>query len=121
MKAEEDASHNKYKLKGKFKSKSGSEISLNAMNIPDGSVIVTAGGIRLVENVDYTVDYTLGRVRIINQGYLNSGTPIQVSLENQSLFNLQTKTLTGAHLNYEFNKNFNLGGTIMHLNRNNFV
>ncbi|WP_430812774.1 MULTISPECIES: cell surface protein SprA [unclassified Carboxylicivirga] len=113
--AEQDASRNKYKLKGRYKSSSGSEISLNAMNIPQGSVIVTAGGIRLVENQDYTVDYTLGRVRIINQGILSSGTPIQVSLENQSLFALQTKTLMGTHLNYQFNDNFNIGGTLMHL------
>jgi cell surface protein SprA len=113
--AEQDASKNKYKLKGRFKSSSGSEISLNAMNVPQGSVIVTAGGIKLVENQDYTVDYTLGRVRIINQGLLSSGTPIQVSLENQSLFALQTKTLMGTHLNYQFNDNFNIGGTLMHL------
>ncbi|WP_289054432.1 cell surface protein SprA [Carboxylicivirga marina] len=113
--AEQDASVNKYKLKGRYKSSSGSEISLNAMNIPQGSVIVTAGGIKLVENQDYTVDYTLGRVRIINQGILSSGTPIQVSLENQSLFALQTKTLMGTHLDYQFNDNFNLGGTLMHL------
>jgi cell surface protein SprA len=46
----------------------GSEIPLNAMNVPRGSVNVTAGGIQLVENIDYTVDYTLGRVQIINQG-----------------------------------------------------
>jgi cell surface protein SprA len=52
-----------------------------------------AGGIQLVENVDYTVDYTLGRVQIINQGLLESGTPIRISLESQSLFNIQTKTL----------------------------
>ncbi len=113
--AEQDASKNKYKLKGRFKSNSGSEISLNAMNVPQGSVVVTAGGIRLVENTDYTVDYTLGRVRIINQGILSSGTPIQVSLENQSLFNLQTKTLMGTHMNYQINDNFNIGGTVMHL------
>jgi cell surface protein SprA len=113
--AEENAERNKFKIKGMYKSSSGSEISLNAMNVPQGSVIVTAGGLKLVENVDYTVDYTLGRVKIINTGLLESGTPIQVSLENQSLFNLQTKTLMGTHLDYRFNENFNIGGTLMHL------
>jgi cell surface protein SprA len=113
--AAENAERNKFKLKGKFKSASGSEIVLNAMNIPQGSVIVTAGGLKLVENVDYTVDYTLGRVKIINAGLLESGTPIQVSLENQSLFNMQTKTLMGTHLEYQVNENFNIGGTLMHL------
>lgn len=100
---------------GSYKSSSGSEISLNAQNIPQGSVIVTSGGIKLVENVDYTVDYSFGTVKIINQGLLSSGSPIQVSLESQSLFNLQTKTLMGTHLNYQFNEDFNIGGTIMHL------
>ncbi len=113
--AGENAERNKFKLKGKYKAASGSEIALNAMNVPQGSVIVTAGGLRLVENVDYTVDYTLGRVKIINSGLLESGTPIQVSLENQSLFNMQTKTLMGTHLDYQFNENFNIGGTLMHL------
>ncbi|WP_246095370.1 T9SS outer membrane translocon Sov/SprA [Saccharicrinis carchari] len=113
--ATQNAEKNKFRLKGQYKSSTGSEISLNAQNIPQGSVIVTAGGIKLVENVDYTVDYSFGTVKIINQGLLGSGSPIQVSLESQSLFNLQTKTLMGTHLNYQFNKDFNFGGTIMHL------
>ena len=65
------------------------------MNVPQGSVVVTAGGRQLTENVDYTVDYTLGRVTIINEGLLESGTPIKISLESQSLFSIQTKTLLG--------------------------
>ncbi len=113
--ATQNAEKNKFRLKGQYKSSTGSEISLNAQNVPQGSVIVTAGGIKLVENVDYTVDYSFGTVKIINQGLLGSGTPIQVSLESQSMFNLQTKTLMGTHLNYQFNKDFNFGGTIMHL------
>ena len=113
--ATQDAERNKFRLRGSYKSSGGSEISLNAQNIPQGSVIVTAGSKKLVENVDYTVDYSFGTVKIINQGILNSGQPIQVSLESQSLFNLQTKTLMGTHMNYQFNKDFNIGATIMHL------
>ena len=75
---------------------------------------VTAGGILLKENIDYTVDYILGRVRIINQGYLNSNTPIQIHLESNSLFNIQTKTLIGSRFDYTVNKDFILGGTILH-------
>lgn len=109
------AEKNKYRLQGSYKSSGGSEISLNAFNIPRGSVIVTAGGLRLTENVDYSVDYTSGRITILNNGLLESGTPIQVALESQSLFNLQTKTLIGTHLDYRFSENFNIGGTVMHL------
>jgi cell surface protein SprA len=106
---------NKFSLQGTYKSSSSSEISLNAMNVPAGSVKVTAGGIQLTENVDYTVDYTLGRVKIINEGILNSGTPISISLESNSLFNIQTKTLMGAHFDYLVNKDFTVGGTILNL------
>ncbi len=113
--AEQDVSKNRFKIKGQYSSASSSDISLNAMNIPDGSVSVTAGGAALTENVDYTVDYNLGRVKIINDGILQSGTPIKISLESQSLFNIQTKTLMGTRLDYKFNDNFNLGGTVLKL------
>jgi cell surface protein SprA len=106
---------NRFTIQGMYKSAGGSEISLNAMNVPQGSVKVTAGGILLTENVDYTVDYTLGRVKIINEGILNSGTPIQITLENNSLFNIQTKTLMGTHIDQTVNKNLTLGATILNL------
>lgn len=108
---------NKFLLEGFYKSASGSEISLGGFNIPQGSVKVTSGGIPLTENVDYTVDYTLGRVRIINEGILNSGAPINVSMESNSMFNIMTKRMMGMHVNYEFNKDFNVGGTIMNLHQ----
>ena len=114
-KAQQIAEKNKFILKGRYQSAASSDIQLNAMNIPEGSVKVTAGGIQLVENQDYTVDYTLGRVKILNQGLLESGTPIRISLESNSLFNFQTKTLLGTHLDYKFSDNFNVGATIINL------
>ncbi len=115
-KAKLDAEKDKFKLKGTFKGSSSSEINLNAMNVPQGSVKVTAGGIPLVENQDFIVDYAMGTVKIINSGIMSSGQPIQVSLENNSMFNVQTKTLVGTHLNYKVNDDFNIGGTILNLN-----
>lgn len=106
---------NRFRLKGSYKSASSDVISLNSVNIPRGSVSVTAGGVRLVENQDYTVDYNLGRVKILNQGILESGTPINVSLESNSLFSIQTKTLAGARFDYKVNKDLTLGGTVMNL------
>lgn len=113
--AQQFAEKNKFLISGYYKSQSGSEISLNALNIPQGSVVVTAGGVPLRENVDYTVDYTLGRVRIINEGILNSGTPINISMESNTMFSVQTKRLMGAHVDYDFSKDFHLGGTILNL------
>ncbi len=106
---------NRYKLKGTYESSSSSEIALNAFNIPRGSVQVTAGGSTLTEGQDYTVDYNLGRVKILNDGILSSGTPIKISLESNSLFSIQSKTLMGTHMDYRVNKDFNLGATVMNL------
>ena len=113
--AQQFPERNRFIMEGRYKSASGSEIPLNAINVPQGSVVVTAGGVPLTENVDYTVDYTLGRVRIINEGILNSGTPIRISLESSSLFNIQTRTLMGTHVDHQVNENLRIGGTIMRL------
>ncbi|MBQ3576443.1 MAG: cell surface protein SprA, partial [Coprobacter sp.] len=105
---------NKFTLQGEYKASSGNTIQLNSMNVARGSVKVTAGGVTLVENVDYTVDYTMGTVTIINQSYADAGN-IKVSLESQEMFNMQRKTLVGLDLNYDFTKNFRVGATIMHM------
>lgn len=114
--ARQFADKNKFILSGRYKGAEGSssQIRLNAMNVPRGSVVVTAGGVPLVENSDYTVDYTMGIVTITNQSIIDSGQSINVTLENQSLYSMQRKTLLGLDLNYKFNKDFNLGATIMH-------
>jgi len=113
--AEQDVDHNRYTFKGKYQSSSGSEISLNSFNIPEGSVNVTAGGAKLTENVDYTVDYNLGRVKILNEGILASGQPIKVTLGSNSLFNVQTKTLLGSRFDYRVSDDINIGGTVLNL------
>ncbi len=106
---------NRFRIKGQYQSASGSEISLNALNIPQGSVAVTAGGIKLTEGIDYTVDYNLGRVRILNEGVMSSGQPIKVSVESNSLFNLQFRTLMGTRFDYTFSDNLTVGATLMNL------
>ncbi|MCR5646498.1 MAG: cell surface protein SprA [Bacteroidales bacterium] len=119
--AEQYSEKNKFSLRGYYSSQSGSEISLNAMNVAQGSVTVTAGGRTLVENVDYTVDYTLGRVSIINEGILNSGTPINISLESNSGFSALKKTFLGTRVEHEFNPDFRLGGTVLHLGERSYT
>jgi len=113
--AEQFPDKNKYILEGMYRSQAGSDISLNALNVPQGSVKVTAGGVQLHENVDYTVDYTLGRVKIINEGVMNSGVPINVSLESNSMFSVQQKRMMGIHVDHEINKDFHIGGTLLNL------
>ncbi len=112
--ARQYADKNKFILSGEYQASAGSQIRLNAMNVPRGSVIVMAGGVQLTENSDYTVDYAMGIVTITNQSIIDSGQNISVTLENQSMFSTQRKTLLGLDLQYQLNKNFNIGATILH-------
>lgn len=114
--AELNATKNKFVISGRLTAGSSSEIALPGINIAEGSVLVTAGNTPLTEGLDYTVDYNLGRVKILNEGILSSGKTINVSYEKADLFNFQTRTLTGARFDYRFNENFNIGATIQHLN-----
>ncbi len=112
--ARQYADKNKFVLTGEYQASAGSQIRLNAMNVPRGSVIVTAGGVTLTENSDYTVDYAMGIVTITNQSIIDSGQSISVTLENQSLFSMQRKTLLGLDLQYQFSRDLNIGATVMH-------
>ena len=112
--ARQFADKNKFSLSGEYQASNGAQIRLNAMNVPRGSVVVMAGGVVLNENTDYTVDYTMGIVTITNQSIIDSGTNVSVTLENQSLFSMQRKTLLGLDAQYQVNKNLNIGGTLMH-------
>ena len=114
--AKQIAEKNKFILTGEYAGSGGNVIQLGAYNIPRGSVTVTAGGVTLTENSDYTVDYTMGTVTIINQSILDAGTPVNVSMESNTVFNMQRKTMLGLNWAYDFNKDFQLGGTLMHLN-----
>ncbi|MCH5345693.1 MAG: cell surface protein SprA, partial [Muribaculaceae bacterium] len=119
--ARQFADRNKFVIKGSYQASGGSQIRLNAMNVPRGSVVVMAGGVRLTENSDYTVDYSMGIVTITNQSIIDSGQNISVTLENQSMFSTQRKTLLGLDLNYQFNKDFSIGGTLLHFSEKALV
>ena len=106
----------KFLLKGYFKSEDSGGIPLNAYNVPRGSVTVTAGGRQLVEGIDYVVDYLAGRVQILDPGLQSSGIPINVSTENNAVFNQQRKTFMGVDVEHNFKENFILGATILNVN-----
>ena len=113
--ARQIAEKDKYLLTGQYKGTSANVISLGAYNVPRGSVVVTAGGVTLTEGSDYSVDYSAGEVTILNQSILDAGTNVQVSLEDNTQYGMQRKTMLGMNWEYDFNKNFTLGGTLMHL------
>ncbi|MBR4135091.1 MAG: cell surface protein SprA [Bacteroidales bacterium] len=118
--AQQITNKNKFYIEGSYRSSYGSEFRIPTTNVAKGSVKVTAGGITLQENVDYTVNYDMGTVSIINQGYLNSGTPINVSWEPEDEYGTD-QYLFGANLDYTFSPNFNIGATLMNLRERPFT
>lgn len=102
-----------YTLEGRFKGSQGTGISLGAINVPQGSVKVTANGVQLQEGIDFTVDYMLGTVNIINEAVKQSGQAINISLENQLTFNTQRKRFLGLNLERKFNEHLTIGGTVV--------
>lgn len=113
--AQQIPAKNRFTLKGQYQSSITSDIPLNALNVPEGAVSVTAGGIRLVEGQDYTVDYNLGRVKILNTGILESNTPIKISIESNSVFGFQAKSLFGTRIAHRFSDKLNIGATWMRM------
>ena len=113
--AKQIAEKNKYQIVGQFKGSAANVISLDAYNVPQGSVLVTAGGITLKEGTDYSVDYSAGEVTILNQSIIDAGTAVNVSLESNTDFGQTRKTMFGLNWEYDFTKNFQLSGTIQHL------
>lgn len=117
--ARQVAEKNKFKIYGSFRgSASGSGgnsmINLGQQNVPQGSVRLVSNGAPLTEGVDFIVDYQNGIVTIINQNLIDSQAQIQVLSEGRTP-SMQRKTLLGLNLSYDISKNFNIGGTIMHM------
>ena len=110
-------------LKGSAKTSSSSDISIG-YNIPPGSVTVSAGGQRLSENVDYTINYELGTIKVINQAIINAGLPVQVNFENNATFGLQQKSYMGLRLDYQARntarEQLSLGATMVRLSERPF-
>ena len=113
--AKQIAEKDKFILTGQYKGTSANVISLGAYNVPQGSVVVTAGGVVLTEGSDYAVDYSAGEVTILNQSIIDAGTNVSVSLESNTEYSTQRKTMLGLNWEYDFSKNFQIGGTLMHL------
>jgi len=117
----QESAKNKFQLKGRFKSMGGDGISIGAFNVPQGSVVVTAGGRVLIEGVDYTVNYQLGKVQIIDPSLQASNTPIEVSVENNSVFGQQTRRFWGINVEHKFNEKFLVGATFLNMSERPFT
>lgn len=111
----------KYEIKGYYKTDSAQGIALGAFNVPKGSVTVTSGGRVLAEGIDYVVDYQIGRVKIINPSLEASNAPIEVSLEQNSVFSQQRRSFFGFEIEHKFSDKFIASASFLNLTEQPFT
>jgi len=93
-------------------SSQSSNINLG-FNIIEGSEEVRADGRTLTRGQDYTIDYFIGEVSIINDEYLQPGVDLEVLYESNEIFQLDKKVIMGGRAEYAFGQNSFLAATGM--------
>jgi cell surface protein SprA len=104
----------RFTLKGKAKGQASSRYSLG-FNLVEGSVKVFNGSVELAQGVDYSIDYALGELVIINAAALVTGANLKITYETNDLFQLASKTLLGTRAELQINKTSYLGFTLINL------
>lgn len=81
----------------------------------EGSVEVFANNTKLQEGSDYSVDYSVGSISILNDRYLSAGQEIRIEYESNQLVQIGQKSFTGVRAQYDVNNQMNVGSTIFRL------
>lgn len=114
--ARDNSGDNVYRIRGSFQGSVQEFFDLDAFaGIVEGSVDVRSGGTELQEGVDYVVDYQGGTVNITNPSYLTAGRDIEINYEENTLAQVQQKTLLGARADYALRDRLEVGATVMRL------
>ena len=116
--ARRDSQHDVFQIRGASKGTVQEFYNLQAYaGLIPGSVRVTSGGTPLQENTDFVVDYSGGTLTITNPAFLIPGRELSIDYEQNSLFNLQKKTLLGMRMDYSPDERFSFGATLMKMNQ----
>ncbi len=103
----------KYKLVLSYKGVR-SVFSLGAMNILEGSEVVTVNGERLVRNIDYTIDYDIGIITFITDKVNDVNAVVNIDFQYAPFISLADKSLLGVRFNYNVSPAINIGATAMY-------
>ncbi len=88
-------------------------INLGVMDIVEGSEVVKYNGRLLQRNRDYTIDYDMGTVTILDSTILNDPTAkIEINYEYTPFFQTKSRSLYGIRANYGSDA-FRIGGTFL--------
>jgi cell surface protein SprA len=115
--ARRNTARDRFVISGEVSGTQTNRISLNAFNLAQGSVKVTLDGVPLREYEDFIVDYYSGQLTLRNPRAMLPNANLQISFEQNDIFNLTTRTLVGLRADYQLFKtrlvNANIGFTSM--------
>lgn len=114
--AKQDNTKDKFLITGTYSASSTSVYSIG-FNVVENSVKVYLSGNLLTEGADYTVDYNIGEIVILNDSALLPGSDLKITYEQNDLFQLASKTLMGLRGEYTVNKDTKLGFSFLNLNQ----
>ncbi|MDX1617981.1 MAG: cell surface protein SprA, partial [Balneolaceae bacterium] len=112
--AAQSSKNNFYLIDGTSKGSVSDSYSLG-FSLVEGSVNVFANGRELQEGTDYTVDYSIGNITILNERYLAKGQEIKIEYENNQFTQIERKTFTGVRAEYALSRDVTLGSTYFRL------
>ena len=112
-----NTSRDRFVISGEVSGRASNRIYVGFFQIPRNSVKVFLDGIELIENIDYTVDYSNGIVNLINPRASIPNANLRIEYESQDIMNMATKTLMGIRGDYQLFKtrelNTNIGFSLM--------
>ncbi len=88
-------------------------IRLGKPNIIEGSESITLNGRQLQKGKDYTIDYSFGQVTLLTDEAGDPNADINIDFSYAPFFAVQKKTLLGLRAEYEWNKDFKIGSTVL--------
>lgn len=114
--AQQEKTKDKFILTGVYSAAVSSTFNIG-FNVVENSVEVFLGGRKLNRGSDYTVDYNIGQITILNSDALVPGADLRITFEQNDLFQLASKTLLGLRGIYQFNKDSHIGFSFLNLNQ----
>lgn len=85
------------------------------MNVIEESEEVTLNGRTLTRNVDYTIDYFTGTLRLLNEQATAANANLEITYESNKMFQVDKTTILGARAEYSLWDESFIGGTVMYL------
>ena len=89
-------------------------ISLNRVNIIEGSDVVTVNGRQLQRGTDYTIQYDFGQVTLLDPEATDPNADVSIDYEYAPFLAIQKKTLLGARAEYEWSRDLKFGTTVLY-------